>query len=624
MANIFPPEEADWGSKEAKVARFLNEYLDDDFYLFLNFKYLDNVKGVSREGDVLVLCNEGFLVIEIKENLRFYERRFLKDCECRRDKTCRDCNGKGVKTVQPVKQAEDSLQGFLNQISSDVGLNINKVHKNTGVITWGKKVNLDNLTSFDVSESRGFVRSLGDLEVKSKNLGPTLKQYIYGGDGGDRSFSKKEFETIVEFCSGRVEKRSYEDEITRLSQVDDEKKKVFYERYIKTDIFGEDSYQIIEGTSGSGKTTLAKQVAEHHSRAGRSVCIIYRNLGIATEVRNEFKQKELDIEVFTIHPFIFEELRANELKITSNNLLSKFTKKFKNSRTVLDVLENLKENEQNLYNPLPGSFDMFEFTEKEFYRSICFDALDELNGAQLIEEFDTIILDEAQTFSSDQVSSISNMLSDRKPSLFLFADTFQFLDFGFEETYEPPKEINGRRVNKQAPLLENYRTSNVVTNFMNVMAGTKLEMNEVEGRLYGPVKAKGNQWLEKIEEAVTILREGFEDNEIVVLSPEREFIAQKFEELKQTKLFGINFILDLYDKSYVDQEEILFSSVRRFTGRQSKAVILLLPNKRELEKDIFENYEELAFIGAGRTQHSLYIIHSPGIDKELNFHLLDS
>ena len=157
MANIFPPEEADWGSKEAKVARFLNEYLDDDFYLFLNFKYLDNVKGVSREGDVLVLCNEGFLVIEIKENLRFYERRFLKDCECRRDKTCRDCNGKGVKTVQPVKQAEDSLQGFLNQISSDVGLNINKVHKNTGVITWGKKVNLDNLTSFDVSESRGFV-----------------------------------------------------------------------------------------------------------------------------------------------------------------------------------------------------------------------------------------------------------------------------------------------------------------------------------------------------------------------------------------------------------------------------------------------------------------------------------
>ena len=61
----------------------------------------------------------------------------------------------------------------MNQISSDVGLNINKVHKNTGVITWGKKVNLDNLTSFDVSESRGFVRSLGDLEVKSKNLGPT-------------------------------------------------------------------------------------------------------------------------------------------------------------------------------------------------------------------------------------------------------------------------------------------------------------------------------------------------------------------------------------------------------------------------------------------------------------------
>ena len=338
MANIFPPEEADWGSKEAKVARFLNEYLDDDFYLFLNFKYLDNVKGVSREGDVLVLCNEGFLVIEIKENLRFYERRFLKDCECRRDKTCRDCK-EGGQDCTTSQASRGLFTGILESNFVGCGIEYQQSAQKYWCDYMGKKVNLDNLTSFDVSESRGFVRSLGDLEVKSKNLGPTLKQYIYGGDGGDRSFTKKDFETIVEFCSGRVEKRSYEDEITRLSKVDDEKKKVFYERYIKTDIFGEDSYQIIEGTSGSGKTTLAKQVAEHHSRAGRSVCIIYRNLGIATEVRNEFKQKELDIEVFTIHPFIFEELRANELKITSNNLLSKFTKKFKNSRTVLDVLE---------------------------------------------------------------------------------------------------------------------------------------------------------------------------------------------------------------------------------------------------------------------------------------------
>ena len=214
------------------------------------------------------------------------------------------------------------------------------------------------------------------------------------------------------------------------------------------------------------------------------------------------------------------------------------------------------------------------------------------------------------------------MLSGKKPSLFLFADTFQFLNFGFEEFYEPPSEINGIRVNKQAPLLENYRTSNVVTNFMNLMAGSNLEMNQVDGKLYGPIKARGNQWVEKIEEAVETLREDFDDRDIVVLSPVKEFIGEKFEELTQRKLFGINFILDLYDRDYVDQEEILFSSVRRFTGRQSKAVILLLPSKRELDKDIFDNYGQLAFIGAGRTQHSLYIIHSPGVDKELKLQKL--
>ncbi len=610
MAYIFPPDEADWGSKESKVARFLHQHLNDEFYIFLNFKYFDAKKDVSREGDLLILCNEGFLVIEIKENLEFYDGRFVQKANPPR-------------VVQPVEQAEDSLQGFLDLISEDLGININKIYKNTGVISWGSKVNLENLTSFHVQENRGFVKSLKELEDSSRNLGGILKNYIYKGDGGKKSFNTNDMEKIIDFCSGRVQKRSYEEEIERLSEIEDDKKKAFYEKYIRTEIFGEDSYQIIEGTSGSGKTTLAKQVAEHHSNAGRSVCIIYRNLGIAREVRDELQEINSDVEVFSIHPFIFHEVRDFQEQIESSNLVSRLTKKFKNSRIVLEVLDEFKKNDWNIYNPSAEYFDKYEFGEKEFYRNICFEALDELNSSYLINKYDTIIIDEAQTFAKEHVASISKMLSGKKPSLFLFADTFQFLNFGFEESYEPPREINGIRVNKQAPLLENYRTSNVVTNFMNLMAGSNLEMNQVDGKLYGPIKARGNQWVEKIEEAVETLREDFDDRDIVVLSPVKEFIGEKFEELTQRKLFGINFILDLYDRDYVDQEEILFSSVRRFTGRQSKAVILLLPSKRELDKDIFDNYGPLAFIGAGRTQHSLYIIHSPGVDKELKFQKLD-
>ena len=130
--------------------------------IFLNFKYFDAKKDVSREGDLLILCNEGFLVIEIKENLEFYDGRFVQKANPPR-------------VVQPVEQAEDSLQGFLDLISEDLCININKIYKNTGVISWGSKVNLENLTSFHVQENRGFVKSLKELEDSSRNLGGILK-----------------------------------------------------------------------------------------------------------------------------------------------------------------------------------------------------------------------------------------------------------------------------------------------------------------------------------------------------------------------------------------------------------------------------------------------------------------
>ena len=83
-------------------------------------------------------------------------------------------------------------------------------------------------------------------------------------------------------------------------------------------------------------------------------------------------------------------------------------------------------------------------------------------------------------------------------------------------------------------------------------------MLDVEGQLYGPVK-QNSEWVSKLEEAVEKLSEYFDPNEIVVLSPSRNFIETKFKELNQEKLFGTKFILDIRDKSYVDLDGILFS-----------------------------------------------------------------
>ena len=73
-------------------------------------------------------------------------------------------------------------------------------------------------------------------------------------------------------------------------------------------------------------------------------------------------------------------------------------------------------------------------------------------------------------------------------------------------------------------------------------------------------------------------------------------------------------------RSFINVEGILFSSIRRFTGRQKKAIILLLPDPKNLtNNEVLENYKELAFIGAGRAEHTLFVLHSPGVDIKLGF-----
>jgi len=41
--------------------------------------------------------------------------------------------------------------------------------------------------------------------------------------------------------------------------------------------------------------------------------------------------------------------------------------------------------------------------------------------------------------------------------------------------------------------------------------------------------------------------------------------------------------------------------------------------KKVMRDEIVLNYPQLAFIGAGRAEHTLWVIHSPGVEKKLNF-----
>ena len=605
LPKIYPPDEFYWKKDLKQILRFFRENLDSDFHIFHEANFHDPQDGRVRKADLLILTREGFLVIEAKKNLQIENRMYFQRCGCRFDKSCKKCRGKGRRFVDPFEQAQSGLHGFLDlMFNSSKKSNINRVRKNYGVVSWG---NLKEyaVSPLDVSDHGGFLLTKRQLKNMEGSLKNKLKQLIYLGDGGERVFDDEEFENIINILSPLVQKEDFVEEFKALSTQEDEFKALVSYEY--ENVFDIDSFEYIEGTSGSGKTTLAKEVAKKHTLLNRRSCMIYKNLNIATQIRNEFLDEGLDIDVFGLHPFIFDTVRN-------------FDVGGKNINIVLEVIEKIKESGENLYNPSKEVFlNNFNFSENEFYSDICTEALLEISSSDDFDKFDAIILDEAQLFSQKQILAIKTLLSDEKPSMFLFADTFQFVNFGESDAtfWSPPdSDIKFRPLPK---LLRNYRTSNAVTKFMNTMAGTKLQMLNIEGQLYGPAKAKSTEWVLKLEEAVEKLLEYFEPSEIVVLSPSRNFIENKFKELNQEKLFGANYILDIRDKSYVDNDGILFSSVRRFTGRQSKAVILLLPDENVMREEIALNYSQLAFIGAGRAEHTLWVIHSPGIDNKLNF-----
>ena len=144
----------------------------------------------------------------------------------------------------------------------------------------------------------------------------------------------------------------------------------------------------------------------------------------------------------------------------------------------MDVIATIKELGENLYNPSKEVFiNNFSFTENEFFSNICIKALEEISQSEEFDKFDTIIIDEAQLFLPEQILAIKSLLSKDEPSMFLFADTFQFVNFGESEevSWRPPD--SGVKFRALPKLLRNYRTSNSVTKFMNNMDKIKNTLN---------------------------------------------------------------------------------------------------------------------------------------------------
>ncbi len=619
---IFPSNKKAWSKDVKKSLNYFSENLDSNFYIFANVNYTGEKykKRIKRETDLLIVNKNGLVVLEVKEGLMVDgENNLFQFCNCRGDLTCSDCGGTGKRFVLPFVQSKDALEGLRLLIKRELpSSNIDKIQKNHGVLAWNKKesqLKQSNISPLMRNKHSGFLLTKYEIQSSSKKLKEILNEKIKFGQWGSQPISEFELKILIEQLKPHALERDFTVELKNLEEQSEDYDTLILEQHEES--FKEGSYGVVKGTSGSGKTILAMQVAKLHANANRSVIIFFQNLNIASDVRFQLSKEGYtdSIEILGLYPYLFDYVEDE------NNDL-----KGKNIKLLQQILKAMEADKQPKHNPSKKWLkEKYGITRNQYFNDICIKALNELKKNEDFNSIDTIIVDEAQLFSEEEILAIESLKSENDPSVFLFGDDFQFLKYGEVTEWKIPE--TSPKFHVIVKLLQNYRTSSEVTKFMNAISDCKLRPKEVVGHC-GLVKTKQNEWKKNIEDAIEYLidKKKFKENQIAVLSPDRNFIYSQFEQLDQLVLDGTgrNYIYDDSSRSFINVSGILFSSIRRFTGRQKKAVILLLPDVKNISnQEVISNYKELAFIGAGRSEHTLIVLYSPGIDKNLKFNEIE-
>lgn len=617
LPNIFPSNPKAWTKDVKNTLKYFEANLDSNFFIFTNVNFTGQLgnRDIKREADILILNKNGLIVLEVKENLmNDNKNNFLVWCNCRGDLTCKNCDGKGKRKVTPFEQAKTGLNGIKKLIENEIpSSNIDKIQKNFGVLAWNDNRHPVMASPIVRNDHSGFFLTKNDIETNSKKLKDIINEKIKLAQWGDVGFSDFELSLTITQLSPHATERNFRIELKNLEEQYQDYDTLILEQHEES--FKEGFYGVVKGTSGSGKTILAMQVAKLHANANRSVVIFFQNLNIASDVRYQLSTDGYNesISVIGLYPFLFDYVENYEIKGKNISFLAKILKKMES--------DNIRK-----HNP-PNNWlvEKFGITKQAFYSELCIEAIRELGKNKNFEQIDTIIVDEAQLFTKNEILAIESLKSDNNPSVFLFGDDFQFLKYGQEKQWEIPDTVP--KFQTIVRLLQNYRTSSEVTKFMNAISDCNLRPKDVPGHCK-TIKTKQNEWKKNIKNQISYLIEEkkFKESEIAVLSPDRSFIYSQFKDLDQLSLegVGLNYIYDDLSKSYINVNGILFSSIRRFTGRQKKAIILLLPDNKYLDNhEILNNYRELAFIGAGRAEHTLIVLFSPGVNNELNFSEID-
>lgn len=543
---------------EQVLFRALAEALDTDGWVVLHSLWLaEHVRQVEGEADfVVIVPDTGILVIEVKSHQRL---DVLSDGRWK-------LGNDAPTTRNPFQQAREalySLQRYLEKQNVDL--------RSIPMIScaWFSRLRARTMLRespewrdwqvLDSEDMKGDVRAviLRTLAAGTRHLDAKIKYFSYGGVGPDT----QAVERIVKVLRPRMEVHVVPGDLRRAREA--QLVTFIGEQYRALDAMAENHQVLFTGPAGSGKTLLALEAAQRetaHGTKGRLLCF------------NHFLARRL-VSVMgrtrglTVGTFHQELLRLAGVR--------------------------------------PDVDASSDFWERELPERAMEALLD--GSKKLVSGF--LIIDEIQDIAREPYLDVLDLMVDgglEKGRLLLFGDFERQAIFDSRDSRDLLRERCRRLTFSR--LTANCRNLPRIGYVVNTLS--KLEPGYEHFRrqddgidpTFMPYEAGQDQSAQLVEAVRTLRDEGFELNEIAVLSPIRsESTAETTTDpwLRQ--------VLSPADGRTPRKGQLQHCTIHAFKGLEAPAVVVT-----DLDRSIVPNFESVLYVGLTRATDRLFAVIESG------------
>lgn len=543
---------------EQALFRALAEAPDTDRWVVLHSLWLaEHVRQVEGEADfVVIVPDTGILVIEVKSHQRL---EILSDGRWKLGNdapTSRD-------PFQQAREALYSLQKYLERKNAEL--------RSIPMIScaWFSHIRARTMLPespewhdwqvLDSEDLKGDVRAgiLRTLAAGTEHLDDKIKYFSYGGVGPDA----QAVERIVSVLRPRIEVHVVPGDLRRARE--GQLVAFIAEQYRALDAMADNHQVLFTGPAGSGKTLLALEAAQRETAQGKKGRLLCFNRFLGKRMVTDMGET-LGLTVGTFHQ---ELLRLAGV------------------RPEVDASSGFWERE------LPD-------------RAI--EALLD-GGEELVSDF--LIIDEIQDIAREPYLDVLDLMVDgglEKGRLLLFGDFERQAIFESGDSRDLLRDrcqrLTFSRLTANCRNLP--RIGYVVNTFSKLEPGYELFRRQDDGvdPTFVSYQAGQDQSAQLVEAVRTLRDEGFDLNEIAVLSPLRSGSTAETATdpwLRQ--------VLSPADGRTPRKGQLQHCTIHAFKGLEAPAVVVT-----DLDRSVVPNFESLLYVGLTRATDRLFAVIESG------------